>query len=99
MCANYRPVTRTDRLLTFFGIERWSDELPLEFNAEAWPTGLAPFIRRSDDGSGRTVEGGMFGLLPHFAKEVVYGRKTYNARSETVHQLVVGREVTGINAF
>ena len=29
----------------------------------------------------------MFGLLPHFAKELAYGRKSYNARSETVHQL------------
>jgi putative SOS response-associated peptidase YedK len=88
MCANYHPVTRTDRLLTYFGIERQAGELPLEFTPEAWPTGLAPFIRRSDDGSGRTLEAGLFGLLPHFAKEVAYGRRTYNARSETVHQLV-----------
>ena len=33
------------------------------------------------------AEAGHFGLLPHFAKEVAYGRKTYNARSETVHEL------------
>jgi putative SOS response-associated peptidase YedK len=86
MCANYRPVTRLDRLLTFFGVERAAEALPHEFAQEAWPTGLAPFIRRRDDG-GRALETGHFGLLPHFAKEVAYGRRTYNARSETVDQL------------
>lgn len=29
----------------------------------------------------------MFGLLPHFAAEEKYGKRTYNARSETVHKL------------
>lgn len=87
MCANYQPVTRLDRLLTFFGIERPADELPFEFRPEAWPTDLAPFIRRAADGPGRELRAGHFGLLPHFAKELVYGRRTYNARSETVHEL------------
>jgi putative SOS response-associated peptidase YedK len=87
MCSNYRPVTRLDRLLTFFGIERPAGEVPFEFAAETYPTGLAPFIRRRNDG-GRSLEAGHFGLLPHFAKEVAYGRRTYNARSETVHALV-----------
>ena len=85
MCANYRPVTRVDRLLTFFGVERASGEAT---PPEVWPLGLAPFIRRHEDGSGnRVVDDGLFGLLPFFAKELAYGRKTYNARSETVHRL------------
>lgn len=84
MCSNYRPVTRFDRLLTFFGVERDRDEAP----SDIFPTGQAPFIRLARDGSGkRIVEDGHFGLLPHFAKEVAFGRRTYNARSETVHQL------------
>jgi putative SOS response-associated peptidase YedK len=87
LCANYRPVTRIDRLLTFFGVERAAGTIPHEFTHEAWPTGLAPFIRRSEAG-GRQLDAGHFGLLPHFAKEVAYGRRTYNARSETVHELV-----------
>ena len=33
------------------------------------------------------VDDGLFGLLPNFAAEVGYGRRTYNARSETVHRL------------
>jgi putative SOS response-associated peptidase YedK len=90
MCANYHPVTRLDRLLTFFGVER---DPAQPTPPEVWPLGLAPFIRKAEGGSGnRLVDDGVFGLLPHFAKELAYGRKTYNARSETVHQLVSFRE-------
>ena len=86
MCSNYRAVTRMDRLLTFFGVEREKDD---DLPPEVWPLGLAPFIRRAEEGSGKKViETGQFGLMPGFAKELAYGRRTYNARSETVHQLV-----------
>ncbi|MCA0241125.1 MAG: SOS response-associated peptidase [Proteobacteria bacterium] len=88
MCSNYIAVTRTDRLLTFFGVARDPSEPPPEFSAEIWPQRLAPFIRRAEDGSGnRQIEAGQFGLLPFFAKELAYGRRTYNARSETVATL------------
>ncbi len=88
MCANYRPVTRSDRMLAFFGVERARDELPHDI----FPLGLAPFIRLSADGAsfesdGRVVEDGIFGLLPPFASELAFGRRTYNARSETVARL------------
>ena len=89
MCSNYRPVTRADRMLTFFGVERARDEPPVD----VWPTGLAPFIRLAEDGSGnKVVDDGIFGLLPHFAAELVYGRRTYNARVETVAKLPSFRE-------
>ena len=87
MCSNYRPVTRLDRLLTFFGVERDRDDPP----EDVFPLGLAPFIRLRRDGVGdagsRIVEDGVFGLLPSFASEVAFGRRTYNARSETVSTL------------
>ena len=85
MCSNYKPVTRKDRLLSFFGVERERDDE----SVDTWPTGLAPFVRLAEPGSGnkRVVHDGVFGLLPPFAKELAYGRRTYNARSETVHQL------------
>ena len=85
MCSNYVPVTRRDRLLTFFGVERERDDNP----ADTWPLNVAPFIRLARDGAGgaRVVDDGLFGLLPHFASEVGFGRRTYNARSETVHRL------------
>lgn len=88
MCANYEPVTASDRLLSFFGVVREQGELPFEFNKEVWPTGLSPFIRRREgtDG-GRQLDAGHFGLVPHFMRELAFGRRTYNARSETVHKL------------
>ena len=82
MCSNYRPVTRMDRMLTFFGVERDRDDVP----ADVFPTGLAPFIRRAEDGS-KVAVNGAFGLLPDFATELTFGRRTYNARSETVSKL------------
>lgn len=84
MCSNYEAVTRADRLLAFFGVVRERDEPP----TVVFPTGLAPFIRLAEPGSGqRRVDDGAFGLLPDFAKEIAYGRRTYNARSETVAAL------------
>lgn len=84
MCANYVPVTSEDRLLTFFGVERARDEPP----HDVFPLGLAPFIRLRPDAKDELIaDDGIFGLLPHFATELAYGRKTYNARSETVHKL------------
>ena len=89
MCSNYRPVTRSDRLLTFFGVERARDEPPVD----VWPLGLAPFIRLAEDGSGnKIIDDGLFGLLPHFAAELAAGRRTYNARSETVAKLASFRQ-------
>lgn len=88
MCSNYRPVTRMDRLLTFFGVERGKDEP----TADVWPTDLAPFIRLSAEGQeggkpALVVEDGNFGLRPGPWAELKYGRRTYNARTETVHEL------------
>jgi putative SOS response-associated peptidase YedK len=54
---------------------------------------MAPFIRLHEDGSGNQVcEDGIFGLLPHFQVEMAAGRKTYNARTETVATLPSFRE-------
>lgn len=47
-----------------------------------FPTGIAPFVRLAEDGSGnRLCDDGVFGLLPDFATELAYGRRTYNARA------------------
>lgn len=88
MCSNYQPVTRMDRLLTFFGVERAKDE-PTK---DVFSLGMAPFIRLTTEGTeggqpAMLVDDGMFGLLPNFATELAYGRRTYNARSETVAKL------------
>lgn len=77
-----------DRLLTFFGVERAKDDPP----KDVFPLGTAPFIRLTTEGTeggkpALVVDDGLFGLLPHFATELAYGRRTYNARSETVAKL------------
>ncbi len=86
MCSNYRPVTRMDRLLTFFGVEYAKTELE---QRDVYPLGTAPFIRLAVEGQegGRPAliaDDAMFGLLPHWATEMQFGRKSYNVRSETV---------------
>lgn len=86
MCSNYRAESRIDHLVSFFGVVRDKHEPPAEFNSEIWPLGLAPMIRLDEKGR-RRVEAGQFGLVPHWAKEVAFGRRTYNSRSETVATL------------
>lgn len=82
MCANYRPVTAQDRLVLYFGVQRPDDAVP----PEVYPGGLAPFIVRARDQVELQKDAriGLFGLLPHWAKDMAFGRRTYNARSETV---------------
>lgn len=85
MCSNYVPVTRMDRLLGFFGVQRPRDEVP----EDVYPSGLAPFIRlrpAGDDGEPalRVVDDAIFRFVPDFAARVDWARATYNARSETV---------------
>jgi putative SOS response-associated peptidase YedK len=96
MCSNYDAVTDADRMLQYFGVSyssRGEMEGAAVRRALTFPTGFAPFIRLHESGSGNKVlDEGTFGLLPGFAKEVSYGRRTYNARSETVHKLPSFRE-------
>jgi putative SOS response-associated peptidase YedK len=84
MCANYQPVTAADRLLHHFGVSRPREELP----PEVYPGGLAPFVVRAADRVeiARDLHAGLFGLLPFWAKDLAFGRRTYNARSETVDE-------------
>jgi putative SOS response-associated peptidase YedK len=86
MCSNYDSVTKTERLRVHFGVEP-----PAGITSEVWPLYHAPFIRRhphhdvGDDAvPPREALAGLFGLVPHWAGEIAFGRRTYNARSETV---------------
>lgn len=86
MCANFRAVTDLERIATFFGISPDTVPDPMRFDAEIYPVRVSSFIRLSREGH-RILQAGYFGLLPHFAKELAYGRHTYNSRSETVDTL------------
>ncbi|WP_420465805.1 SOS response-associated peptidase [Panacagrimonas sp.] len=85
MCSNYQAVTEIARLAEYFGVV--ADNPPLaQMQAEVYPVRLGTFIRLSAEGR-KLADTGQFGLLPHFAREVSYGRRTYNSRSETVATL------------
>ena len=56
-----------------------------DYPAEAFPGYTAPIIRYDADGaSGLKVDLASFGLIPGWSKDRSIGRRTYNARTETV---------------
>ncbi len=85
MCANYRPVTATDRLLTFFGVERQAGETA---DVDAWPDSRIPFIRlqpqrqRLRPGEQLAVMDGVWRVVPGFVSTQTWARNTFNVRSE-----------------
>jgi putative SOS response-associated peptidase YedK len=82
VCANYEPVTLQDRLLAHFGVARPENVEPPEFT---FPGYFAPFIVKAEHRDSVVREGmaGRYGLLPHWADKLAFGRHTYNCRSET----------------
>jgi len=89
MCSHYDPQTDPARLRSVFGV----DEPELGLKPSLWPGYLGPFVRRhefADVGDEavpfRELLVGSFGLIPHWSKDTTIARRTYNARSETVHE-------------
>lgn len=76
MCANYTPAPPPSIRLHFDAPE------PTFGYAEVYPGGMAPLILAA--GGARITVPAVFGLLPAFAKDPGFARRTYNARSETV---------------
>lgn len=77
MCANFLPLSPA-LLRRHFGVAP-----PASYPAEAWPGYRAPIVRAGGSG-GWKCRLARFGLIPHWARDGAIGRKTYNARSETV---------------
>ena len=94
MCSHYQAEKRRNQIERQFG-----KVLPTDWDAppgglHIYPTQFAPIIRRPperDSGDEAVpdfeVVDARFGLLPGFAKDIKYGVRTYNARSETVATL------------
>lgn len=89
MCSHYESVLDQRRFADhFMGL------LPApNASSDVWPAYESSFIRRhefADVGDEAVPEWeclrGTFGLIPHWAKDDTISRKTYNARSETVHE-------------
>lgn len=98
MCSHYVGQTARAKLA------RVGVELPENWKAPSggfhiYPTQKADIIRRASElGSGHDAVPRMemvhahFGLLPNFAKNIQYGKRTYNARCETVAELASFRQ-------
>jgi putative SOS response-associated peptidase YedK len=87
MCSHYQALKDQERFRKFFGIEPPADS----YKTDLWPGYLGAFIKRhrhADAGDEAVPPNealaGLFGLVPHWAKDTKITRHTYNARSETV---------------
>lgn len=88
MCAHFEGVSDPMSYARAFQIEP-----PVGVVKEVWPGYPSSFIRRPfEAGLGdeavpdREALAGIFGLIPHWAKDAKIARHTYNARSETVSE-------------
>ena len=89
MCSHYQATTDRDRFMRRFGVA-----LPeASGKADIWPGTRGLMLRRprardAGDDAVPPLEAlsGVFGLIPHWARDAKLSRHTYNARSETVHE-------------
>lgn len=86
MCSHYESIRDANCLLHYFGIEQ-----PSDIRFDVCSTYRSTFIIRPNEidlGDEAISEfwalGDQFGLLSHWAKDTTFGRRTFNARSETV---------------
>lgn len=89
MCAHYDPVLTPAKLQTHFGV----DDVPLGLKVSLWPGYMGPLIRKHEFAEVgdeavpfRELLVGSFGLIPHWSKDAAIAKRTYNARTETVHE-------------
>jgi putative SOS response-associated peptidase YedK len=77
MCVTFTPATPTS-------VHRMTDKAVAQpYVAETYPGYSAPIIRAGDGGDLK-VDLAVFGLIPAWSKDRSIGKRTYNARSETV---------------
>jgi putative SOS response-associated peptidase YedK len=79
MCVQYLTTTNTDWVKSHFGLD-----LPASNTHDVFPTYPGAIILKSHNTDRTAIGLARFGLLPSWAKEETFGRKTYNARVETV---------------
>lgn len=89
MCSHYQSTQDRERFFGRFGV----DPPEAAGRYDVWPGYDGLMLRRppahgEGDEAVPALEAmtGVFGLLPHWAKDARLSRHTYNARSETVHE-------------
>ena len=90
MCSHYQALKDRARFEKQFNVKL----PPYTGVYDVWPTYAALIIRRPQEADvgdeavpKREALAGQFGLLPHWAKDEKFGRRTYNVRSETAATL------------
>jgi putative SOS response-associated peptidase YedK len=81
MCVQYITTVNIDWVKSHFDLD-----LPISGVHEVFPTYPGPIILKSHNTNRTAIGLARFGLIPSWAKEETFGRKTYNARVETVDQ-------------
>lgn len=83
MCSNYEAISRKN---SSWVNAHFNCDLPNEeWRSEIYPTYPSPFIYLENNEI--KIHLAQFGLVPHWAKDKKkFGLRTYNARSETVHE-------------
>ena len=89
MCSHYQAIKERERFFRLFGIHPPDPDGRFDM----WPGYTGVMVRRppeahAGDDAVPALEAasGLFGLLPHWAKDTKLARNTFNARSETVHE-------------
>ena len=91
MCAHYENIRDPRIIREHFKAEPLHADVAAEVRQDVWPGYTGSFIVRPPEAdfgdeavASRITLPGVFGLLPHWAKDDKLARHTYNARSETV---------------
>jgi putative SOS response-associated peptidase YedK len=79
MCVQYLTTVNTDWVKSHFDLV-----LPPSSAHDVFPTYPGPIILKSHNTERTAIGLARFGLIPSWAKDDDFGRKTYNARTETV---------------
>jgi putative SOS response-associated peptidase YedK len=89
MCSHYQAIKDRERFFRRFGVYPPDDS----GKYDVWPGYSGLMLRRPrNHGDGDEAVpalealSGVFGLIPHWARDAKLARHTYNARSETVHE-------------
>lgn len=84
MCSNYEFPSKSQLSLLDLHAEQLElkEQLELNMKSHVYPLAPAPIMMRGAEGFELDIA--RFGLIPSWAKELKYGRHTYNARTETI---------------
>jgi len=93
MCSNYEFPSKSRLSL----LDIHEEQLELDMKAHVYPLAPAPIIMRGADEFELDIA--RFGLIPSWAKELKFGRHTYNARTETVASKASFRHAWKNNQF